>query len=228
MFNTRKNRFKNVCMKDSPIGFWQFSETAGSVLSDLSGNSRDATLAGTYTQNQSGLFVPDRAVSFDGSSGRADAGNLAAWQQTGSLTVEALVKTSDIATLRCIVCKGSGEDYVLDINGTQFRFTVKRVTDNWLTVTTGALAAATTSSWYHVVGTWDGSTIKIFMNNQAGFSSTVTARLLQTSSSSLMIGARPGPDRFWNGLISAVAIYPSALSTNRIAEHYRAAFGLSQ
>ncbi|HYS28221.1 MAG TPA: LamG domain-containing protein, partial [Candidatus Limnocylindria bacterium] len=87
------------------------------------------------------------------------------------------------------------------------------------TVTSLQLLALNT--WYYVVATYDGTTAKLYINGKLDNSLSVTAVPKQTNDS-LTIGRRPD-GHFTNALIDEVAIYPTALSADRIAAHWRIA-----
>src|ERR1700736_2651861 len=72
------------------VAAYSFDEGTGTVVSDLSGNNLAGAIVGA-------TWVTDarygNALSFDGPSSYVDLGNPAALQLTGSMTVEAWVKT---------------------------------------------------------------------------------------------------------------------------------------
>jgi hypothetical protein len=49
------NTYANTVLRDTPVGYWKLDETSGTVAADSSGNSRNGTYSGTYTQGQPGL-----------------------------------------------------------------------------------------------------------------------------------------------------------------------------
>ncbi len=75
--------------------------------------------------------------------------------------------------------------------------------------------------WSHVIGTYDGATVRVFVNGvQQG--ATTCAGLIVHSSTALNIGRSPRwTDRLFNGLIDEVAIYPSALEARDVRDLYR-------
>ena len=121
----------------------------------------------------------------------------------------------------------SGSLYTLDIQNGEAIF----VLHNENTVTTCTTTAETcvysatsiqTGQWYHLVGTYDGSTARLYVNGAEdganSFTSTGAA-----NSNAVHIGARSdttGSDQF-DGVIDDVRIYDHALSVDEIARLYR-------
>lgn len=86
-------------------------------------------------------------------------------------------------------------------------------------VFTAALPAGT---WSHVVGTYDGSTIKVYLNGVLVQSLAHSAPLTH-SSSPLLIGNAVGAGNFhWSGGLDEVAVYGRALTAAEVAQHYAA------
>jgi len=70
--------------------------------------------------------------------------------------------------------------------------------------------------WYHVVGTYDGTNARIYINGD--FKKSFGCTNMATSTG-LSIG---GPSEYFNGTIDELAIYSKALSGEEILEHYNA------
>lgn len=81
-------------------------------------------------------------------------------------------------------------------------------------------AELTVDSWNHLVATYDGSSIKIYVN---GLLKKQVAKIgnQSTSVNNLIIGAK-SPDGYFNGSIDEVKIYNRALDAAEILNHYSA------
>lgn len=94
---------------------------------------------------------------------------------------------------------------------------------NW-TQLTGP--AASLNEWVHLVGTYDGTTARFYVNS-VEVANTVTA-FAPNDLYGLRIGAgdteSTSGNYFWPGRVDEVAIYGSALSAARVQAHYAAAF----
>jgi hypothetical protein len=79
--------------------------------------------------------------------------------------------------------------------------------------------------WYHVAGTYDGSTANIYVNGVLDNSVPKTGTILASTAGPLFIGQNvggAGSGEFFNGLIDEVAIYNRALSAEEVAAIFNA------
>jgi hypothetical protein len=86
------------------------------------------------------------------------------------------------------------------------------------------LAGTTTiqpNTWYHAAVTYDGTTVKLYLNGQLEASA---ARTLNTviDGNGLTFGFRPDSNAHWTGLIDEVEIFSRALSASEILAIYNA------
>jgi hypothetical protein len=75
--------------------------------------------------------------------------------------------------------------------------------------------------WHHIVGTYDGNTIKIFLDGRSNQLTNVGK--INLSTSNLQIGHGyfgGGVSYLFDGLIDDVKIYNAALSTSQIKQNY--------
>ena len=139
------------------------------VLSDAILLQFSITIAGTGTQTSVGTCQASGttawysgrtgkysgSLNFDGTDDYVSIGDSASLSPTNVVSVAAWVKTSD--TLGGIVDKNRATSYDLHINNT-FRFQVNNTSVNSVTTPSG--------NWQHVVGTYDGTTLKIYINGK--------------------------------------------------------------
>jgi hypothetical protein len=81
-----------------------------------------------------------------------------------------------------------------------------------------------TTNWNHIVGTWDGTTLKVHVNGTAmSTTHTGTGAVHTTTTNNAFIGYYGNPaSYFLNGKISKLAIYNKALTTDEITQNYNA------
>ena len=88
-------------------------------------------------------------------------------------------------------------------------------TPEGITEATVTNATPPTNQWIHLVGTFDGATAKIYVDNVKGTDgATLTSTTLYSASSNLEIGGSSGLDMFTDGLIDEVAIWDVELANN--------------
>lgn len=216
------NSYATEVLADSPLAFWKLDETSGTTMADSSGNARDGTYVNTPTLGATGLIGDGgTAVTFNGTDEYGEVG-FGSWMPAGntqSFTLEAFCKTTSSASQTLIARADSATPYRLGISGGRA----------FMQVATGGGAASTlfgtsttlnNGSVHHIVGTWDGTTTRLYVD---GVFDTSTAKngVLNSTSSALRIGQR-NADLFWAGTIDVVAFYATPLVGTRIAAHYAA------
>lgn len=79
---------------------------------------------------------------------------------------------------------------------------------------------------YHVVGTYDGVTVKLYINGVLDASNAISGSLTANpgSSTDIRVGADENTN-LWTGPMDEVAFYTYALSAERVAAHYHAGIG---
>lgn len=144
-------------------------------FNDGSGNNYNATPSGTITYGARGTST---FADFDNNS-YADiftgAASVAV-RPTTAITVMAWVKVDAADTwggfVGCIQDNGSTENgWVLGTRSNKFSFALRGANTSVLTYLT-ASTTFTTGQWYHVAGTYDGATLKLYINGTLNVSST--------------------------------------------------------
>jgi hypothetical protein len=80
----------------------------------------------------------------------------------------------------------------------------------------------TVGAWSHVVGTYDGGTVRLYVNGVQGGTAPLSGSINYGNSKDLAIGSRSpyAPGLFWNGLLDEVRISSVARSADWIATEY--------
>jgi hypothetical protein len=201
------------------VAAYSFDEGAGNSVGDLSGNNINGTVVGaTWITN--GMY--GTALAFNGISSYVDLGNRTALQLTGSMTIEAWVKTTgNPADDGQIVAKSDPCGWQLktspDTGPHTFGVSVSR------TPTAKAQRYSTTiralNTWYHVAGVYDSAsqTLSTYVNgslDNGALHGTVSASQFNQNVN-VSIGRRAG-GYYFNGVIDEVRIYNRALSQAEI------------
>jgi hypothetical protein len=214
--------YASVVGADAPAGWWRLGETSGTTAANQAGSGA-GTYAGSYTLDQPSLLATDmvnRAVAFNGSSARVSVASTSALQLTNRVTLEAWIKPTSLPTtgaFRSVLTKA--ESYSLQFNGPRLEFTIiQSGTRRRLQAPSGAIVAGGT---YHVVGTFDGATQRLYVNG-AQVASAALSGSASTNTRPLVIGSWDGSSEFFAGTIDEPAVYNAVLSAAQVAAHYRA------
>jgi hypothetical protein len=152
-----------------------------------------------------------------GSTGIGSVPNNAALSPA-RLSVEAWFRADTLPTsgqFASLVTKS--ESWSLQFNGPRLEFTLidSTGTRGRLQAAAGAVVAGTA---YHVVGTWDGSTQRLYLNGTQ-VASVARTTAYRTTSDALRLGSWDGGSEFLRGTLDDVAVYPTALTATQVSNH---------
>lgn len=214
----------NAATPAGPIGQWDFDETQGDRAADASGNGfHGAARNVTWVRTGAG-----GAARFAGENSFVDCGTAVAERIGTTLSLEAWVNPRTTP---------AGE---AGIAGTGYGgFLLTQYTDNalWWYIASGTnqlRATVENGVWHHVVGTFDGETLALFVDGRER-ARRPTRFPGPAKGSPFLIGrvgaqvdaedpnyARTG---FFQGMVDAVRLYDRALTPAEVAEHFRAEAG---
>lgn len=166
------------------------------------------------------LSFGQSALDFEeGSSQYVEVGNAmnAAFTGTSNITVEGWVNLESSGAFRTIAGNySSGMQFLLRIDGGLPVFWV----DNG---TTFQSIAGTTSipvgTWTHIAGSWDGTTLKVFVNGALEGSNAVSGAF-PTSTNSVRVGGSLTGSEYMDGLLDDVRIWNVTRSDADIATYF--------
>jgi len=116
----------------------------------------------------------------------------------------------------------SNAGYALEIDSdySQIKFWVYVSGPGWVS---SAAVHISTNTWYHAAGTYDGSSITIYLDGQPQGSPTSVSGAIVPASHPLNIGRDPSTtNRFFEGLIDEVEIFNRSLTSVEIYNIYHA------
>lgn len=185
------------------------SRSTTQSLLDLTGRNTFTVNSLTYSSDNNNTF------SFNGSGNNLSIGSFSGYST--NLTCEAWFKTTSGATWKNIVC-GPTNDVIFTVNGGLLNFgcqgssPIPHANYSTTTVNTGA--------WFHGVATYNGNTVKIYIN---GNLESTNARTGTITSGAKNIGSNSGgSNEYFNGTIDSVKMYNRALSAAEVAQNFNA------
>jgi hypothetical protein len=154
-------------------------------------------------------------LNFDGTDDYVDCGTNSSIRPTGDMSVEAWIKADEWGNDGTIIKKRNS--YFLDINdGVEFRFYLYGLSDTNVFI---SVAGYNLNEWIHLVGTYNGSNIMLYVNGIEKKSDNSTGSIDLTAYN-VLIGRSEGSNDYFNGQIDQVRIYNRALSAEEIKQLY--------
>jgi hypothetical protein len=208
--------YEDAVTTDGPASYWRLGENPATSPVDIAGSLSNASQPSGATAAAGLLGGGDfnGAYSLNGSGWAVDLGDVYDFAATAPLTFEAWVKPTTVdATLRRLANKISSDGlngWAVYYSSSGWKF--ERVgsgtshTAQWAT-------APVAGSTYHVVATYDGATMRLYVNGieRATRSSTLS---VGNHATALRIG------RFVSGVLDEAAIYSGTLTPSRVTDHY--------
>jgi len=217
------SRYHQEVLADAPVAYWRLGESAGTTATDAKG-ARNGTYTNGPARGAAGALVddPDTATTFDGVDDRVDVPYAAALNPT-TFTVEAWARATDTsAGFKTVVsswANPAAAGFGIWADGANWAFYLGRGAGS-----TPVYAPITTGAWTHLAATYQGTTMRLYVDGQLAASGT--ASYLANTTSPLGIGGATYGGGVWqhflNGGVDEVAVYSTALSQPRIQAHYAA------
>lgn len=213
-----ENAYAQLVKSDGPAAYWRFEDSGGTVVIDEMGNYPGRV---TGMMSRAAGIADGRAAVFDGSTTRVVVGDVFAFPGAAPYTLEVWVMPSvvDDSVLFLIDRTTSA----LPDDGYQLYFAASfTLNSRSAQDIEGGYAngpGLMADRWTHVVGTYDGNETALYLDGV--FVDSTIAPVLPASSSGTFTLGDLGREQFnkYIGVMDEVAIYPKALSADRIAAH---------
>ena len=213
------------------IGHWKMNESSWNGTTDEVADSSIQSNHGTAVCDGGGCVVPDttssgffdRAGNFDGSQDYIDVGkNPGEFNLTDSFTVEAWVNPALDSSNDIIIgnaWEGSPGWHLRITSGNKARLMLMENGSNYIYAESSTLS----SGWRHVVGVWDGSNLKIYIDGDEATTETSSGTVTNIDTiDNTYLGNISGQTLYFNGTMDNVAIYNIAKTAEQIRVDYEA------
>jgi hypothetical protein len=212
--------YSDAVLNDAPAAYWRLGEPSGTTANDSAG-AHHGTYEASPTLGADSLLpgVPENAaVRFNGVDERVNVVHSAALAPAAQVAVEAWIEPEQLpATDVYAGVAVKPEAYALQFNGSRLEFTVVQ---NGVRRRARALAGAIAAGQaYHVVGTYDGANVRLYIDGDQAAQLAVTGPI-DTPSRDLSIGSWSDEFEFFRGTVDDVAVYSESLTAAQVAEHH--------
>jgi hypothetical protein len=210
----------------------KFDESAGTTAYDSSGSNDGSLVNGpTWTTGRSG-----NGIRLDSVNDYVDADNSASLDITGPMTIMLWIKPA-AAQETCSPGAGSNRGVASKVNAASgsstwswqlrygsptscalgFHFSDPVNGERWVSV----IQALTSGQWYHVTATFDGSTVRSYLNGVMKESKPMSS--IQSNPSTKIIIGSDGWGNYFSGSVDDFRIYRRTLSATEINQIISAA-----
>ena len=205
------------------VAAYGFDEGSGTTVADASGNGHNGTTSNTTWAT--GKF--GKALQFNGTGALVTIPNATALQLSTGMTLEAWVNPSAVtSTWEDVIYKGN-DNYYLEATSTNASKPDAGLIAGGSYADAVGTAKLTANTWAYLTETYDGSTLRLYVNGTQ-VASTAHTGTIATSTNSLQIGGDTIYSQYFAGLIDEVRIYNVALTAAQIQSDMATPVGSSQ
>jgi hypothetical protein len=213
--------YEACVLGDRPVAYWRLDDTVGPAL-DSSGQGHTGTYNAGFTRGVSGLVEPsNNAVDFaGGDNDLIDFGDIFDFVGTANYSVEMWVRPTVVdGNFRRLIQKGAtgAEGWFVISQSTNGVYAGRVVAGVEVNTAPGVPLVANQIT--HVVATYDGATIRVYLNASLR-AEKADARSLNDSAVALRVAASGNSGSGFAGRIDEVAVYDFALTSEQIVGRY--------
>jgi len=223
LYNSSKPKASASSSQSGLVGHWELDSDDYNFNTN---RTTDKTPYENHGTNYGATFTTDRmghadkAMSFDGNYDRINAGSDSSLDITEKITIESWVNPTSYSQHYPIFVRKL-DNYRLGLQGVGDGQVYFRLVLDGTTRSIGSSPVVPIGEWTHVVGTYDGSYMRIYINGELKGGPTAYNGSIGTTSSPLIIGAYDISGSYcFNGSIADVRIYDRALSEDEIESLY--------
>jgi len=207
-----------------PVGVWHLDEGSGTHVADASGNGNGGVMSGGVSWVAG---VSGSALSFDGGTGEVKVSDNSVLEPATTVTLSAWIKhTGTPGNYSYVAAKGANgciaASYGLYTGpGGGLEFYVSQHRGSVYARSPDAGQRVWDGNWHLIVGTYDGSTIRLYVDGaqvSSGTPWTGSLEYLLPDSNDFYIGDYPGcADHAFLGAIDDVMVWNRTLSASDVA-----------
>jgi hypothetical protein len=196
------------------VAAYSFDEGAGSTVGDSSGGGNVGTINGA-TWTVAGKY--GKALTFNGTSNWVTVPDASSLDLTTGMTIEAWVNPTAVSGYQETLVKEATGDitYALYANNGTPAVPGAVVSVGAAQRTAPGTTAIVANTWTHVAATYDGSTVRMFVNGVQTGTASISGSLNVTTGP-LRIGGNAVWGEYFSGRIDEVRVYNRALTAAEI------------
>lgn len=202
---------------DDPISVWSLNAQSKDLVS---GN--DATANGGLTYTDSFNAIRYQGALLDGSNDNFSVADDSSLKGMSKLTCSVWIKLNSLPAGNCQILDKNGT-YRINVNSAGgVHFVVATTNNSWYSTGTSVSASTTltTGTWYNIIGVYDGSHVKIYINGSLdGTGASAISGNIASNTNALYFG-KDVDANYMNGILDEVQVYNTALNAGQISALY--------
>jgi hypothetical protein len=225
--------YAQAVLQDNPASFWRLGETNGTTVVDLKGAANGTYQNGVTLGRPGPLRDGVTAPAFDGINDRIALGDVYDFADRSPYSVELWFNRTTLAEDRwntLLTKEDAGQNFAgwnIGVLKNDPGYHPLAVYTDRLSTTgedhTYTSVPVSAAAWHHIVVTYDGNTLRIYLDGSLSNSRASTTGVTNTPAT-LYIGGDALDSEGLNGSIADVAVYGSALSATQVAAHFNARY----
>jgi len=214
--------YRGELLNDTPSGFWRLGERTGTAAADETPNRLTGTYLNGVSLGRTGVVASDAntAIGLDGVNDTVQVPNAGQLNSTGAMSLELWVNLAALPASSASLMRKEGQ-YLLRLTSTGsvvFRLWKRGSVVEIAT----ANASVATHAWQHIVATWDGATMRLYIDGTARASRSL-AGPVDVTANDLYLGSSYNSYDRYAGRLDEVAVYAVGLTASRVQTHYTTA-----
>jgi hypothetical protein len=225
--------YSQLVMSDDPASYWKLDETNGTTAADATGVADGTYTSGPTLNQTTGVKNAGTAVGLtDASGSRITAGHNYDFGNREPYSLECwLAPTAATADWRMVMSNADWQaapglgspGWGLMLQPTSYtpnavHFERSDAAGGYDSL--NSAAGLQVGTWHHVVVTYDGTTLRLYVNGALQDSNSSTRNSGNTGLGLDLGGSEGSPTSNVGGRLDEVAIYDHALSQQQVTEHY--------
>lgn len=192
------------------LAAWHFDENTGTTASDATGNHNGVINSASWVSG-----IRGSALQFDGNVSHIQIPNTGFNPVGNSISFSLWFRLNAVGNSGSFIYQNVKYNVSIDAQG---RVGFALYTPLWKAVNSGYSSRILDTDWHHVVMTYDGTTMNVFLDGQHR-TYTSNSGNLQSTPASVYIG-KEGPINPFNGTIDEILMYNRALTDSEVLEIY--------
>jgi hypothetical protein len=206
---------------DGPVAYYRLSDTGPTAKDEM--GAHDGVYVGTLSHGAGAIAGDsDGALVADG-LGWIDVAASFPFTGNASYSIEAWVAPKPSSTLTGVLARNIANPGATPTDGYSLYIDkAAPIMGRWLSSSEQSVSASAVpdGTFSHVVGTYDGTTLKVYVDGVLAGSSPAPREIVSPTADVTIAATRNGTYGYFVGALDEVALYDHVLSADRIAIHH--------